>query len=216
MGTKDIEMDGAGKSTVEVSTSAGAVESKWYSVNPKKWTRLVGAIVIGDFMHNFVDGIAIAIAFKICDPATGWIVALGAVLHEVPQEVGDFLLMVLKGNMTAFEALFVNFLCGLSCVIGAAIALGVDITGATQGIILLFAAGQCLWIAAVECFPTILEAKSMTEFLQFISAVALGVLLVSLVLTVHKHCGHVEGAGVGNTTITTTVEAADPHAGHNH
>ena len=55
-------------------------------------------------------------------------------LHEVPQEISDFLLLKLHGNMSNFEALLTNFLSGLSCIIGCAIALGVKPDGMGQGV----------------------------------------------------------------------------------
>ena len=55
--------------------------------------RLVGAVVIGDFFHNLCDGFFIGAAFKGCGNAFGWSVAAGTILHELPQEVADFVIL---------------------------------------------------------------------------------------------------------------------------
>ena len=65
--------------------------------------RLVGAVVIGDFFHNLCDGFFIGAAFKGCGTAFGWSVAAGTILHELPQEVADF--VVLTGPEVNFGTL---------------------------------------------------------------------------------------------------------------
>eukprot|EP00943_MAST-04B_sp_MAST-4B-sp1_P006847 g6847.t1 len=180
----------------------------WYAVTPSRWGNIVSTIVIGDFLHNFVDGIAIGVAFQSCDTTMGWVVAGSAILHEIPQEISDFLLLKLHGNMSTFEALLMNFLSGLSCIIGAGIALGTKLSGYDQGIILLIAAGQYFWIATVECFPKVLLAKTTRESYIYLGTVLFGVLLISLVLIVHKHCvPEIISGGDG---------AAESDHGHNH
>eukprot|EP00438_Fugacium_kawagutii_P019873 Skav226846 [mRNA] locus=scaffold455:42478:42786:+ [translate_table: standard] len=58
--------------------------------------RLLGAVVIGDFFHNLCDGFFIGAAFKGCGNAFGWSVVLGTILHELPQEVADFVILTGK------------------------------------------------------------------------------------------------------------------------
>ena len=112
--------------------------------------------------------------------------------------------------MSNFEALFTNFLSGLSCIIGCLIALGAKPEGMSQGVILLIAAGQYFWIATVECFPKILQVKTMKESFIHLGACCFGVLLISLVVMVHVHCTPEITSGGED------VAAADPHAGHAH
>ena len=202
------DVEAANAKNVEVVTQP------WYSLNPKGWSPIVGAIILGDSMHNFVDGIAIAVAFQSCNVSTGWVVALGAILHEVPQEASDFLLLTMRGKMKVFEALFMNFLSGLSCVIGAAIALAADIDGLSRGVILVFAAGQYFWIATVECFPRILEVKTSGEMKYHLTALLLGLLIISLVLLFHEHCEDAHDHGHGGQSAPKVEEAG--HAGHGH
>ena len=208
---KEVEMQSKGTVEEGKGGSVAAPEEKgMFDITPSKWGRVVGTIIVGDFMHNFVDGIAIGVAFLGCNVSGGWIVAGSAILHEIPQEVSDFLLLKLRGNMSNFEALASNFLSGLSCIIGCAIGLGTKPTGMEQGVILLIAAGQYFWIATVECFPKILQVKTLKESFIHLAACCFGVLLISLVVTIHEHCAPEIVSG------GESVAAADPHAHHHH
>ena len=87
-----------------------------------KWKPISYIVCIGDFMHNFVDGMFIAIAFR-CSNSLGWEVAAISIAHELPQEFGDFHALVMTGGCTAIQALVWNFLTALSCVFGAIVYL---------------------------------------------------------------------------------------------
>jgi zinc transporter ZupT len=80
--------------------------------------RVFISIVIGDFLHNFVDGIFIGTAFSLCDSSTGWAIALTTAFHELAQELADYRMLVQEVGLTPFRALAVNFLAGMSVVIG--------------------------------------------------------------------------------------------------
>ena len=187
---KEVEMQGKNniEDGVASSETTPVARKGTFEITPSKWGGIVGTILIGDFLHNFVDGIAIGTAFLGCNVSGGWIVAGSAILHEIPQEVSDFLLLKLHGNMSNFEALLSNFLSGTSCIIGCAIALGVNPSGMDKGVIYLIASGQYFWIATVECFPKILKVNTIKESLIHLAACCFGVLLISLVVIVHVHC----------------------------
>lgn len=85
---------------------------------PHTWGSVVYVILIGDFFHNFCDGIAIGVAFSACGPTFGWVVAGGALAHEVSQELADLCVMVLRGNMSYGAALTFNAISSVSCIIG--------------------------------------------------------------------------------------------------
>lgn len=74
-------------------------------------------VLIGDGFHNFVDGVLIAAAF-LTDPALGWATAIAVIAHEIPQEAGDFVLLLSSG-LTFRRALALNALSGLASVLGA-------------------------------------------------------------------------------------------------
>ena len=77
-------------------------------------------IILGDSLHNFVDGILIAAAF-LTDPQLGMVTSLAVAAHEIPQEVGDFAILLSSGYSKA-KALFYNVMASLATVVGGMIA----------------------------------------------------------------------------------------------
>lgn len=111
-------------------------------------------IVIGDSLHNFIDGLAIGAAFLV-DPQTGIIVTLAVAAHEIPQEIGDFGLLLAKG-MAKSKIVLVNIFCALTTVVGAALVFGLGNTIAIPTELLLaLTAGFFIYIAASDIVPTI-------------------------------------------------------------
>ena len=211
---KEIEMGNVnqlrakvGKSTDLPQTNDKTPDSK-FAIRPKKWGTVVGPVLVGDFLHNFADGLAVMIAFTTCDAAMGWAVMAGAVAHELPQEWADFLVLRGAGKMSTFEALLMNFLSGLSCMIGGAIAASAPVGKELKCFILAFAAGAYVWIGCVECMPKLLTVKKKDRLLHF-AIVMLGFAIIAIILTLHKHCENMPAADEGGA-------AADPHAGHGH
>ena len=83
------------ESSVEAGNSveAGKAETEDPVAKFRATARLVGAVVIGDFFHNLCDGFFIGAAFKGCGNSFGWSVIAGTILHELPQEVADFVIL---------------------------------------------------------------------------------------------------------------------------
>ena len=81
-------------------------------------------ILWGDFLHNFVDGIILALTFLV-DLRLGLLTTVAVILHEIPQEIGDFGILI-HGGFSRRKALWYNFLSAISVVIGAVLtyALG--------------------------------------------------------------------------------------------
>ena len=77
-------------------------------------------ILVGDGLHNFVDGILIAAAFM-ADYQVGFFTAIAIIAHEIPQEIGDFIVL-LNAGFSRTRALIYNLICGLSAVIGGVLA----------------------------------------------------------------------------------------------
>ncbi len=114
----------------------------------------VWLIVIGDTLHNFVDGLAIGAAFLI-SPATGVVAAIAVATHEIPQELGDFGLMLSKG-MAKKKVLLVNLFSALATVIGAVLVFGLgDQLPFSESYLLAVAAGFFIYIAASDIIPSI-------------------------------------------------------------
>jgi zinc and cadmium transporter len=109
-------------------------------------------ILLGDGLHNFIDGLAIASAFLI-DVRLGITTFLAAATHEVPQEIGDLAVLV-HGGWPVRRALAFNFLSGVSFLIGGLLAYFMSPTVNTA-YLLPFAAGNFLYIGATDLVPEI-------------------------------------------------------------
>ncbi len=165
------------------SSSAGSTKTA------KPVARILAGILIGDFCHNFVDGVLIGSAFLGCGNAAGWAVATGAISHEIAQEIGDFCLLTGAGNMAVIPALFCNFLSGCSIVIGCAIILSQDVEDFELGLILAFGSGSYIAIGATEGLPRVVaSAKSTVHRVAALLSFMLGAVVIGVVLTDHEHC----------------------------
>ena len=111
-------------------------------------------IVIGDTVHNFIDGLAIGAAFLV-DPAIGLVTTAAIAAHEIPQEIGDFGLLLAKG-VSKRKVLLVNIGSAFATVIGAALVYGLGGKLAiSESILLAVTAGFFIYIAASDIIPTI-------------------------------------------------------------
>ena len=136
-------------------------------------------IVIGDTLHNFIDGVAIGAAFLLNAP-TGMVTALAVAAHEIPQEIGDFGLL-LKAGYSKRKVLTINALSALATTVGAVIVfwLGSQVE-LPVGELLAVTAGLFIYIAASDLIPAI-HAESKLRFGR-LSAVLLilGILVVGV------------------------------------
>ncbi len=119
--------------------------------------RLIGGVLIGDFFHNLCDGVFIGAAFSTCSPAMGWSVSSATVIHEVAQELSDFSILTSpsQGALGTALALALNFVSGLSVVIGVLAVLGSGVTDESAGLILAFGGGVYIHVGAAECMPRV-------------------------------------------------------------
>jgi zinc and cadmium transporter len=110
--------------------------------------------LVGDGAHNLIDGMAIGAAFLI-DPAAGIATTIAIALHEIPQELGDFGVLV-HGGLSVRRALLFNVLSGLVAVLGVAVALvvGQRVEGFSAAL-LPITAGSFVYIAAADLIPEI-------------------------------------------------------------
>jgi len=132
-------------------------------------------ILFSDGVHNFMDGIIIAASFAVNIPL-GIASTLAVILHEIPQEIGDFAVLIHSGY-TKRRALWLNFLSALTAILGAIFffALG-DRAEVSSSIFLPIAAGGFIYIAVADLIPELHKTKNVRHsVLQFI-AVIIGVL----------------------------------------
>jgi zinc and cadmium transporter len=136
-------------------------------------------ILIGDGVHNFLGGLGIASAFLI-DPRTGIIAWFAAIAHEIPQELGDFGVLV-HGGWPKKRALLWNFVSALTFPIGAILAYVASFQFEVSGL-MLFAAGNFIYIASSDLIPEIKAqenlAKAAGHFALFAAGMA-GLYLVA-------------------------------------
>ena len=140
-------------------------------VQPFAWTNL-----IGDGIHNFLDGAVIATAFLV-DTGVGIATTIAVVIHEVPQELGDFAVL-LRAGMKPARALLFNLGSALMAAIGAILVLALDVDASVlEAYGLPFIAGAFVYIAAADLIPELhhhsrgREAASI--FLCFLIGIAL-------------------------------------------
>lgn len=117
-------------------------------------------IIIGDALHNFIDGLAIGAAFLV-NPSTGIVVTLAVAAHEIPQEIGDFGLLLSKG-MRKSRVVLANIFSSLTTVVGAALVFGFGSSfSVPTEVLLAVAAGFFIYIAASDIIPSIHAHQSM-------------------------------------------------------
>jgi zinc and cadmium transporter len=139
--------------------------------------------LIGDAVHNFIDGLIIGASYLVNIPV-GIATTMAVIFHEIPQEIGDFGVL-LHGGFSRRRALFFNFLTAVTSVLGAAIALLLSsrVEQLTM-IVLPFAAGNFLYIAGSDLIPELhdhVSVKSSTlQFLLFIFGIAVMATLLLL------------------------------------
>lgn len=108
--------------------------------------------IFGDAMHNFIDGILIGVSYAVSIPL-GMATTVAVLLHEIPQEIGDFGILI-HGGLTVKKALLFNFASALTSVIGVVLAL---VLGASmEGVVLYFlplTAGGFIYIAGSDLIP---------------------------------------------------------------
>jgi zinc and cadmium transporter len=131
-------------------------------------------IVIGDSFHNFTDGVIIAAAF-LADPRVGTVTAVAIIAHEIPQEIGDFLVL-LNSGFSRRKALAMNALSGLATVVGALLAY-FALARVTQWMpeILAIAAASMIYVAVADLIPGLHKRTAIRETLMQVAFIALGI-----------------------------------------
>ena len=145
------------------------------------------SVLVGDSIHNFCDGIIIAAAF-LSDTQLGFMTAAAIVAHEIPQEIGDYIVL-LNAGFTRGRALFYNALSGLAAVAGG--VLGYFVVGPWEGLfpyLLVIASSSFVYVAVADLIPQLqrrLPLRETAAQLMWLSA-GLG-FVVLVVLGGHSH-----------------------------
>jgi zinc and cadmium transporter len=117
--------------------------------------------IVGDAMHNMIDGLVIAGGYFISIPV-GIATTIAVLLHEIPHEMGNFGVLV-YGGFTRLRALFFNFLTALTALLGAIIGILLGNAGTTTTFLVPFAAGNLIYIAGTDLIPE-LHKDSCEDF----------------------------------------------------
>ncbi len=134
-------------------------------------------ILIGDGLHNFLDGILIAGAF-LTDIHLGIVTSLAVAAHEIPQEVGDFAVLLHSGY-TRGKAFFYNVLSSLTTVVGGVLAwYTLQDLQPLLPFVLAVAASSFIYIAVADLIPSLHQRVEGRATLQQVTLIAIGVLLI--------------------------------------
>ncbi|WP_238552180.1 ZIP family metal transporter [Herminiimonas sp. CN] len=142
-------------------------------------------VLVGDGLHNFTDGILIAAAF-LANPKLGIVTGLAIIAHEIPQEIGDFIVLLNAGFSRA-RAFTYNLISSLMAVLGGLIGYCTleSATGAIPYVLVLASSGF-IYIAVSDLMPQMQRRATWRETMPQIALIALGVVIV-LYLTGHAH-----------------------------
>ncbi|MFA5128957.1 MAG: ZIP family metal transporter [Patescibacteria group bacterium] len=135
--------------------------------------------LLGDGAHNFIDGLIIAAAF-VEGTSLGLVVTAVVILHEVPQEIGDFGTLLYSGFQKK-KALLMNFLSAVTAVAGGII--GYFLANASESfvnVLIPFAAGGFIYIGASDLLPEIRKTTKIKESIGTLAMFILGVVIVYL------------------------------------
>lgn len=145
------------------------------------------SVLVGDSVHNFCDGVIIATAF-LADPALGVVTALAIMAHEIPQEAGDYIVL-LNAGFSRRKALLYNTLSGLAAVAGG--VLGYVLVGPWQALLpylLVVASSSFIYVAVADLLPQLQQRLNWHQTLAQVGWLSAGLCLVLLAkAALHAH-----------------------------
>jgi len=152
-------------------------------------------IIIGDSIHNFVDGILIAAAF-LTDVKLGIVTSLAVAAHEIPQEVGDFAILLQSGYSKS-KALFYNVLASLTTVIGGILAYySLEDLHNILPFFLALASSSFIYIAVADLIPSLHKKTDIKSSFHQIILIMAGVLVIG---SLHGVAHDIEIEGVSSS-----------------
>ncbi|MDZ7744858.1 MAG: ZIP family metal transporter [Candidatus Saccharibacteria bacterium] len=170
-------------------------------------------IIVGDTMHNALDGVAITAGFLISVP-TGIVTTIAVAAHEIPQEIGDFGLLLKKG-MRRRNVLIVNVLSALATTAAAVLTFALGSEEVLPiGILLGLSAGFLLYIATSDIIPSIHAHAAKKKLLDVQPLLLLfGVLVVGLIINIaHDYIDAGHDHGHEEESSTTHMEQSHGEA----
>jgi zinc and cadmium transporter len=136
-------------------------------------------ILIGDGIHNMVDGVLIAAAF-LTDVHLGVVTSIAVIAHEIPQELGDFAVLLHSG-FSRGKALLYNILTSLTTVIGGVVAYySLTVANRIVPYVLAIAASSFIYIAVADLIPGLHKRTEISATVQQVVLIAFGVIVISV------------------------------------
>jgi zinc and cadmium transporter len=137
------------------------------------------SVLVGDSIHNFCDGIIIAAAF-LADVQLGFVTALAVIAHEIPQEVGDYIVL-LNAGLSRRRALVYNAVSGLAAVVGGVV--GYFVVGPWEALfpfLLVVAASSFIYVAVADLIPQLQRRLPWADTLSQLVWIGVGLALITL------------------------------------
>ena len=144
------------------------------------------SVLVGDSIHNFCDGIIIAAAF-LTDTNLGMVTAMAVIAHEIPQEVGDYVVL-LNAGLSRARALAYNAMSGLAAVVGGVV--GYFIVGPWEALfpyLLVVAASSFVYVAVADLLPQLQRRLPLRQTLAQIGWIGAGLGLAFAMQALHRH-----------------------------
>jgi len=145
------------------------------------------SVLVGDSIHNFCDGVIIAAAF-LADPGLGVVTALAIVAHEIPQEAGDYIVL-LNAGFSRRKALLYNALSGLAAVAGG--VLGYFVVGPWEALfpyLLVVASSSFIYVAVADLLPQLQQRLTLRETVAQVLWLGAGLgLVLGAMEVLHSH-----------------------------
>lgn len=196
----ETESEGSDQSKSINTASEELMTRKWLIALP---------VELGDWFHNFADGLVIGIAFRYCDTSFAWKIVGISVAHELPQELADLHVLINKAGLHWTTATLFNVFSGSAVLLGACLTYFVDIGMEAEGLLLALGAGVFLFVGMTQLGAGMIEEtgskKPCLEMLGTLLCFVLGAVCIGLILIDHEHCAAPVADGEVN-----------PHAGHGH
>src|SRR3989339_1806026 len=144
--------------------------------HPFVWMNL-----FGDSIHNLIDGLVIGAAYLVSIPV-GIATTIAVILHEIPQEIGDFGVLV-HGGFSVKKAIFLNFITALTAIIGtiAVLSFGSNFINLSSFLV-PFAAGNFIYIASTDLIPELHKETAISKSILQLIWFALGISVMFLLL----------------------------------
>ena len=137
--------------------------------------------LLGDGIHNFVDGVLIASSFLV-DPVLGITTTIAIIMHEIPQEISDIAVLI-QGGFSKKQAVIANVFCASACIVGALTTLlAAHITTLSLSALLAITAGGFIYIATTDLIPLLRQSKMKLAMPMHVAATATGVISMQAIL----------------------------------